>query len=68
MSDPYKLLFKGFEVIIQVPFAQPMNFQYMNPAMEPSKIPIKSNLYFLKIVFMMYNYGVFVLVSVIIVH
>ena len=58
MRAPYKLLFKGFEVIMQVPFAQPTNFQYMNPAMEPSKIPMKSSLYFLIIVFMKCNYVV----------
>jgi hypothetical protein len=41
-----------FEVIIQVPLLQPIIFQYTNPATEPSTIPMISNLFWKRNVFM----------------
>lgn len=46
ISPPYKLLLSGFEVIIQVPVAQPINFQYKKPPIAPIKIPNKLSLFF----------------------
>jgi len=40
------VLLIGFEVIIQVPLAQPTNFQYIKPAIDPKMIPIMLNLFF----------------------
>gem|GEM_PF-2212346 len=39
MRAPYKLLFKGFEVIRHVPDEQPTNFQYKKPPIPPAIVP-----------------------------
>jgi hypothetical protein len=37
---PYKLEFKGLEVMAQAPEAQPTNFQYRKPKTPPIATPI----------------------------
>lgn len=46
----------GFDVMTQVPLAQPINFQYKNPATPPKTTPITTMLYFLsKFILNMYS-------------
>ena len=47
ITEPYKVLFIGFDVIAQVPVLQPTNFQYKNPAMVPNGIPMMVKRFFL---------------------
>lgn len=46
ITEPYKVLFIGFDVIAQVPVLQPTNFQYKNPAMVPNDIPMMVKRFF----------------------
>lgn len=46
ITEPYKVLFIGFDVIAQVPVLQPTNFQYKNPAMAPNGIPMMVKRFF----------------------